>query len=291
MSNVIIIGNGPAGVSAALYTSRAGISTLIIAKDAGALEKAEKIENYFGFGEPISGKELSERGIAQAKRLGVEFLNDEVVSLEYDGRLGVVTKNNRYAAEAVVLATGAPRVAPRIKGLKEFEGAGVSYCAICDGFFYKEKDVAVLGCCEYALHEAQALMPLAKSVTLVTNAEKPMEGLPEGLTVITTKIKQLEGEGRLEALLFEDGSRLDVSGLFIAQGVAGSAELARKLGAETAVNRILVNENMETNIPGLFAAGDCTGGMLQIAKAVCQGAEAGAAAVKLIRSRKAAASV
>ncbi|HOF94948.1 MAG TPA: NAD(P)/FAD-dependent oxidoreductase [Clostridia bacterium] len=291
MSNVIIIGNGPAGVSAALYTSRAGISTLIIAKDAGALEKAEKIENYFGFGEPISGKELSKRGIAQAKRLGVEFLDDEVVSLEYDGRLGVVTKNNRYAAEAVVLATGAPRVAPRIKGLKELEGAGVSYCAICDGFFYKEKDVAVLGCCEYALHEAQALMPLAKSVTLVTNAEKPMEGLPEGLTVITTKIKQLEGEGRLEALLFEDGSRLDVSGLFIAQGVAGSAELARKLGAETAVNRILVNENMETNIPGLFAAGDCTGGMLQIAKAVCQGAEAGAAAVKLIRSRKAAASV
>lgn len=284
MPNVLIIGNGPAGISASLYTARAGVDTTILARDAGALAKAEKIENYYGFAEPVSGRELLDRGIAQAKRLGVSFETAEVVDLSYDGRFVVTTKTGAYQGDAVVLATGAPRTAPKIKGLPELEGAGVSYCAICDGFFYRGKDVAVLGCCEYAAHEAQALLPLAKSVTLVTNGEKPIDNLPEGVAVNTARIAALEGEGRLSAIAFEDGSRLNIDGLFIAQGVAGSAEFARKIGAETVGNRIVVDERMSTTIPGLFAAGDCTGGMLQISKAVCQGAEAGAQAVKLLRN-------
>ncbi len=284
MPKVLIIGNGPAGISAALYTSRAGVDTTILTRGAGSLAKAEKIENYYGFAEPVSGQELLDRGIAQAKRLGVNFEPAEVVDLSYNGRFVVTAKSGSYESDAVILATGAPRTAPKIKGLSDFEGAGVSYCAICDGFFYRGKDVAVLGCCEYAAHEAQALLPLAKSVALVTNGEKPIDNLPEGIAVNTKRIVALDGEGRLSAIAFEDGSRLNVDGLFIAQGVAGSAELARKIGAETVGNRIVVDEHMSTNIPGLFAAGDCTGGMLQISKAVCQGAEAGAEAVKLLRN-------
>ncbi len=284
MPKVLIIGNGPAGISASLYTARAGVETTILARDAGALAKAEKIENYYGFAEPVSGKELLERGIAQAKRLGVSFEPAEVVDLSYQERFVVTTKTGSHEGDAVILATGAPRTAPKIKGLADFEGAGVSYCAICDGFFYRGKDVAVLGCCEYAAHEAQALLPLAKSVTLVTNGEKPIDNLPEGITVNTARISALEGEGRLSAIAFDDGSRINVEGLFIAQGVAGSAELARKIGAETVGNRIVVDERMSTTIPGLFAAGDCTGGMLQISSAVCQGASAGAEAVKLVRT-------
>lgn len=286
MPKALIIGNGPAGISAALYTSRAGLPTTIIARDSGALAKAEKIENYYGFSEPIAGSELLERGIAQAQRLGVTIVHEEVVSLGFGEKLTITTKNGEYEGDAIILATGAPRRAPNIKGLSEFEGAGISYCAICDGFFYKGKDVAVLGCCEYAMHEAQSLLPLAKSVTLVTNGEKPIDGLPENLVVNTMRITALEGTDKLDSVLFEDGSRLNVSGLFIAQGVAGSADLAKKIGAETVGNRIVVDENMSTTIPGLFAAGDCTGGMLQIAKAVCQGAEAGANAVKYIRANK-----
>ncbi len=285
MSKALIIGNGPAGISAALYTARAGIETTVIARDSGALGKAEKIENYYGFIEPIAGTELLERGKAQAKRLGVTLLEEEVVGLSYLNKLNVTTNNAAYEADAVILATGSPRRAPKINGLTEFEGAGVSYCAICDAFFYKGKDVAVLGCCEYAAHEALALLPLASSVTLLTNGEAPMEGLPEGLKqVITTKITALTGDGRLEGVTLEDGTSLAISGMFVAQGVAGSADLARKIGAETVGNRIVVDEKMATNIPGLFAAGDCTGGMLQIAKAVAEGAEAGYNAVKYIRT-------
>lgn len=285
MPKALIIGNGPAGISAALYTARAGIETTVIGRDAGALGKAEKIENYYGFCEPISGPDLLERGKAQAKRLGITLLEEEVVGLSYGNKLSVTTNKTTYEADAVILATGSPRRAPKIKGLTEFEGAGVSYCAICDAFFYKNKDVAVLGCCEYAAHEALALLPLASSVTLVTNGEAPMAGLPEGLkAVITTKILSLTGDGRLEGITFEDGTSLAVSGLFVAQGIAGSADLARKIGAQTEGNRIVVDSHMATNVPGLFAAGDCTGGMLQIAKAVAEGAEAGYSAVKYIRA-------
>ena len=285
----IIVGGGPAGISAALYTARAGIETAIIARDEGALAKADKIENYYGFAEPIEGKELLRRGIAQAERLGVKLLREEAVGIAFGERLSITTRDGLYEGDAVILATGAPRRAPNITGLTELEGAGVSYCAICDGFFYRGKDVAVLGCCEYAAHEAAELIPLARNVTLVTNGEKPIETLPEGLTgVITKKIARLTGEGKLGGLEFEDGETMEIAGLFVAQGVAGSADLARKIGAETVGNRIVVNASMATNVPGLFAAGDCTGGMLQIAKAVAEGAEAGASVVKYIRGLNAA---
>lgn len=132
MERLIIIGSGPAGVSAALYAVRAGIKTTVVSRGAGALEKTEKIENYYGFPEIISGKELHERGIAGAKRLGVEFLTDEVVSVEKSDAFYVKTPDKLLAADALILATGVSKLAPEIQGLEEFEGRGVSYCAICD---------------------------------------------------------------------------------------------------------------------------------------------------------------
>lgn len=284
MQDVLIIGQGPAGISAALYAARAGLSVSILAGGEGALAKAEKIENYYGFPEPVSGKELLERGIAQAKRLGVELRQEEVVSIDLlESGLMASTGEGEYPARAIILATGAPRKAPRVKNLPALEGAGVSYCAICDGFFYRGKPVGVLGCCEYALHEAQALLPLASRVTLLTHGEQSIKGLPDALQVYTTPIRELLGETRLEGAVLEDGTRIELAGLFVAQGVAGSADLARKLGAQTEGNKIVVDAHMATSIPGLFAAGDCTGGMLQIAKAVCQGAEAGASVAQYLR--------
>jgi len=285
MSNVIIIGNGPAGISAALYTTRAGIDTIIIGKDYGALGKASEIENYYGFEQPISGKALIEDGIAQAKRLGTKIISDEVLGISYTDRLVVITKEKEYSADSVIIATGSSRSTPPINGLKEFEGHGVSYCAVCDAFFYKGKDVAVLGNGEYALHEALELLPTANSVTLLTNGKQPSTVIPDKIRVNTNIIESFIGGDLLNAVQFKDGGSLSISGVFIAVGVAGSIDLAKKLGAATVKNKIITDENMATNIPGLFAAGDCTGGLLQISKAVYEGAKAGTQVIKYLRSQ------
>lgn len=284
MADIIVIGNGPAGVSAAIYAARTGLKTVMIGRDNGALDKAEKIENYYGFDQPINGRQLVTQGIAQAKRLGVHVVQSEVTGLEYHENYLVKSKAGDFTAKAVIMATGSPRKKPAIKKLEDYEGKGVSYCATCDAFFYKGKDVAVLGCCDYALSEALELAPIANSVTIVTHGEKPISGIPDHIKVVQTKITELSGKETLEGTVFEDGTKLDTSGLFVAVGVAGSSDLARKLGAQINGSKIVVDEHMATSIPGLFAAGDCTGGMLQIAKAVYEGAKAGVEAVKYCRS-------
>ncbi len=286
MYDVIIIGTGPAGISAGIYTARAKLSTLVIGASSGALAKADKIENYYGFSSPIPGEKLLGEGLAQAKSVGAEIITDQVVNVGYEEGYTVKTNGAEYKAKAVVIATGSNRTAPKIDGFTRFEGQGISYCAVCDAFFYRGKDVAVLGCCEYALHEACELLPIAKSVTMLTNGTAPIPDIPENIPVMTTQIAALEGQEVLERVRFTDGTELPVAGVFVAIGVAGSSDLAKKLGAETEGLRIVVDENMATNLPGLFAAGDCTGGMMQIAKAVYEGAKAGTQAVKFVRNNK-----
>ena len=135
MSNIVIVGSGPAGVSAALYAVRAGVDTTVLTKGPGALDRAEKIENYYGLAQPISGAELERRSIENAKRLGVRFVTAEAVGLTYTDKLTVETIGKDYPADAVILATGASRAVPRIPGLAGLEGHGVSWCAVCDAFF------------------------------------------------------------------------------------------------------------------------------------------------------------
>lgn len=285
MANIVIIGSGPAGISASLYTARAGIGTTIITKGSGALQKAEKIQNYYGFAQPVTGYDLEQAGIEGAKNIGVTFVDAEVVGISFEEKLVVSTTEENYPADSVIIATGSPRNTPKIPGIAEFEGKGVSYCAVCDAFFYKNKNVVILGAGEYALHEAAALLPVAASVSLATNGVPLTTVFPTEITVYTQKIAAVTGAERVEKLIFDDGSELATDGIFIAHGVAGSAELARKIGAMTENNRIVIDENMATNIPGLYAAGDCTGGLLQISKAVYEGAKAGTEAVKALRRR------
>ena len=286
MSNIVIIGSGPAGVSAALYAARAGVQTTVLTKGPGALDRAELIQNYYGFAEPITGAELERRGIEGAKAVGVEFVTTEAVGLTYTDKLTVETLAGDFPADAVILATGASRAAPRIPGLAGLEGHGASYCATCDAFFYRGKTAAVLGTGEYALHEVQALLPLAGKVILCTNGEPLTADFPEGVEICTEKLAAVEGEEKVSALRLENGELLPVEGLFVALGVAGSAALARKLGAPVENGRIVVDERMQTGIPGLYAAGDCTGGLLQVCKAVYEGALAATEAIKQIRGKK-----
>lgn len=284
--DIIIVGSGPAGISAALYAARARMKTLVIGSGDGALAKADWIENYYGFAEPVAGDKLLADGRQQAQRVGAELVTAQVVGVGYDGAFVVKTNEAEYHGKAVILATGSNRTAPKIKDFSGYEGRGVSYCAVCDAFFYRGKDVAVLGCCEYALHEISELLPVVKSVTLLTNGAVPISDFPSEVRVITDEIAALEGEERLEHVQFKNGESLDIAGLFVAIGVAGSSDLARKLGAQTEGLRIVVDENMATTIPGLYAAGDCTGGMMQIAKAVYEGAKAGTEAVRFVRKSR-----
>ena len=284
--HVIIIGSGPAGVSAALYARRGGADVTVITKGAGGLAAAEWVENYYGFAEPISGAELEQRGIAGAKRLGVRFETDEVLAIlpAVEGKgFCIEAVRTAYEADAVILAAGAPRKTLPIKGLREFEGRGVSYCAICDAFFYRGKRVAVIGVGDYALHEAEILRPHAAQLSLLTNGEEPALAMPDGIAVHTQRIVCIEGERRVQRIVFDDETVMDVDGIFMAIGTAGSMELARKLGVVLSDGKIAVGKNMETNVPGVYAAGDCTGGLLQIAKAVYDGAEAGLSVIRYLR--------
>lgn len=282
----IIVGAGPAGISAAIYLVRAGISVTVIYKDQGALGKASAIENYYGFAKAIPGPELFNQGLEQAKSLGVEIIQDEVVGLVWEEKMTILTKTASYPGDVIILATGAARIAPKIDGLKELEGCGVSYCAICDAFFYRQKNVAVLGNGEYALHEATVLADTSSSVTIFTMGKDP-EFQPsdrENIHVDARKIIHLNGTDSLESLELEDGSVVPMDGLFVAVGVAGSADFAKKVGAETDGARIVVDDNCATTIEGLYACGDCNGGMLQVAKAVYDGAKAAQHAIKFLRN-------
>lgn len=284
MPSILIVGGGPAGLSAAIYAARAGIQTTVLYKDGGALDKTDKIENYFGFADVISGPELLARGRAQAARLGVQLTQAEVTGVEYAEKgFSVKTTAGSYAADAVILATGAPRATPRIAGVRELEGRGVSYCAICDAFFYRGKAVAVLGEGEYALEEARTLLPVVGSVTLLTDGAPAPDGLPEGLRVDERPVTAIEGEDKVARVAFQSGDPLAVEGVFIAYGTAGSSDFARKLGAQLDGNKIQAGEGGATAVPGLFAAGDCTGGLLQVAKAVSDGAQAAMSAIKFVR--------
>ncbi len=286
MNKVIIIGSGPAGVSASLYSARAGLDTTIISKGIGSLENAHKIQNYYGIKGEISGKDLAVSGIKGAKNVGVNIINEEVVAISYDGNFIIETDKSKYFSEYAVIATGNTRNAPAIKNLKNLEGKGISYCAVCDAFFYRNKDVAVLGNGKFALHEIQDILPVASSVTLLTNGEKVKDMPPKEVKIKTEKITEILGNDSLEGVRFSDNSVIDIKGLFIAYGTAGSTALAKKIGAGIKGNYIAVNENMETSIKKLYAAGDCTGGMMQIAKAVYEGAVAGNHIVKESRKKQ-----
>lgn len=284
MTKLIIIGDGPAGASAALYALRGNIDTTVISKGYGALEKAHAIENYYGLATPLPGKELHDLGVSQVRKLGADIVSKEVVGISFDGKFKVLTADEEFSADALIIATGTSRKVPRIKGIADFEGLGVSYCAVCDGFFHRGKDVAVLGSGKYALHEAQALLPIAGSVTVLTDGTSPEVEFPPEIKVDERKISHLDGSPMaLSTVVFDDSSSTTISGLFIAQGSASSTDLARKVGIATDSNKIVVDENMATNIPGIFACGDCTGGLLQVSKAVYDGATAGNSVVKYLR--------
>ena len=257
MYDCIIIGKGPAGISAAIYISRSNLKCLVIGKSETALRKAKTIENYYGFEKPISGEELFRRGIKQAEEQNIEIKTDEVLDIEYGNETYIVkTVNSEYETKT-----------------------------ICDGFFFKNKNVAVIGSGEYALHEAEVLRNVTDKVSIFTNGSQlPENRSVEIQNIIEGKIDSIRGEKKVESIVLEDSRSIPVDGIFIAEGIASSSDFAKKLGIIVKNNNVVVNEDMETNVPGIYAAGDCTGGLLQICKAIYEGAKCGLSIAKQLKN-------
>lgn len=279
--DVIIIGKGPAGISASLYTTRGNLKTLMVGKQS-ALIKGKKIENYCCT-DAASGEEMIEKGISQAKGFGAEIADEEVVGIKRnEDRFIVSTDRNEYEGKSLIIATGKEKIQVPINNVKSFEGKGVHYCAACDGFFYTDMKVGILGYKDYAIHELKEFEGITDSLVLYTNgndlqiSEENKRHLEEkNIKIKNDEIESLEGEEFLQKMILKNGLEESIDGLFVAYGSASSTDFARNLGLRIENSNIKVDEEQKTNIAGVFAAGDCTGGFAQMSTAVGQGAIAG----------------
>lgn len=291
--DVVIIGAGPAGISASLYVKRAGYKVLVLYHGESQLEKAHKIENFYGFVDGITGSDLYKNGILQAKNLGIEVKSQEVTGIEvlsYGEKplYSVKSTTSEYTAPVVIIAAGNKKLRPPIKNVQEFEGRGVSFCAVCDGFFYRKKKTCVIGNKNFALEEARYLSNLSEKVTVLTNglSSGGIDSLLDGsnIKLDTRKILEIEGNEKVTAVRFADGTSLSVDGVFVALGEAGGADFAKKIGLVLNGDSISANEKMCTSAKGIFSCGNVNGGLLQVSKAVYEGAVAGLSAVDYLKN-------
>jgi len=292
MYDVIVVGSGPAGISASLYLKRANKNILVIGNDNSRLSLAHKIDNYYGFPDGISGKDLYNNGIEQAKNLGIEVLFEEVLGIKYEDKFIVKTTNNEYSSKYVIIATGSSNNKPNIKNLVNLEGKGISYCAICDGFFFKNKIISLIGNSNYVVSECSDLINLSDNINIFTNGEKTSNEVLDyvkehpNIKVYNDKIVEVVGTDFLEGIALENGEVIPSNGLFIANGIASTNNIAKKLGIIMENNFIKVDSNYETNVKGCFAIGDSIGGLLQISKSVSDGAICATYINKLLKEKE-----
>lgn len=276
MREVIIIGSGPAGYTAGIYTARAGLNPLLIASSVeagGELMKTTEVENYPGFPTGLQGPELMDAFRAQAERFGTEVLLDDVIEVDLTGAIKIVKTGGgqTFEAKTVILATGAAYRELGLPREKELSGHGVSWCATCDGFFFREKTIAVIGGGDSAMEEATFLTRFASKVYLIHRrdtfkASKIMQeralANPKIEVVWNTEVAELLGEGKLSGIVTRntvDGStkQLDLDGLFIAVGNDPRVWLVENQVELTAEKFIKVEgRSSKTSLPGVFACGD-----------------------------------
>jgi thioredoxin reductase (NADPH) len=298
--DLAIIGAGPAGLSAGIYASRGQLKTILFGDETKSnLYKSHIIANYFAVPGSPTGPELTKLGLEQAINFGTEHHRSEIVDITVntDGTFKLKdSQQNLYQVKAVILATGQSYVLSGIKGEQEYTGKGVSYCVTCDGFFFKDKSVVVIGSGDYAAEEALQLLAYTKKITILSHGKEftISEAFQKELNshqiicLKTPRLASVEGEKQVDKVTFTkaltDGqTTLAAEGVFMAVGIAGANAFAQKLGLEMEGNYIKVDKNGHTNIPGLFAAGDCTGSPPQVASSVGNGCNAALSAIKLIR--------
>ena len=303
--HLIIIGGGPAGLTAGLYASRAHLKTVLLEAmiPSGQAYMTETIENYPGFPDGISGRELIERFVQQATKFGLEIQQfTKVDKVEAAGEKKMITAGEKkFSASALIIATGAQANRLGIPGEEEFTGKGVSYCATCDGAFFKDQDVAVVGGGDTALEDALYLSRLARRVFLIhrrdqLRAQKVLQERAlnnDTIEIIWNTVpKAIKGEGMEKTLLLENTKdatkrELAVSGVFIAVGQSPNTDFIRGVVELDDKGYIITDPNCATSVPGIFAAGDVRQkGLRQVSTAVGDGALAVTAVEKYIEGEK-----
>jgi len=273
MYDVIIVGGGPAGFSAALYCARANLNTLLIERQApgGQMSTTEVLENYPGLAEPVSGSEIAFAMEKQAKKFGATTINDDVLEVKTEGKIKTVkTAKQLYQSKTIILAMGA---VPKMIGLqkeKEFMGLGVSYCAICDGSFYYDQSVAIIGGGDTALVDAIYLSRICKKIYIIHRRDelrgskylqKKIKKDDKIEIVWDTVIDEIIGETQLEGIKVKNVKTntikdIQVEGIFVAIGAKPNTELVKGKVALNKEGYIISDYDMNTNIPGIFVAGD-----------------------------------
>lgn len=297
MVDIIIVGSGPAGMSAAVYGKRAGLSVLVIEKvyyGTGQVAESSHVDNYLGI-PGINGYELGEKFRSHAEGLGVEFKDGEVIRFEKAADRWYVHLKNGETLESktVVYAAGAAHRHLGVPGEEEFSGKGVSYCATCDGAFFKGKDVAVVGGGNTAMDDAIYLSDICNKVYLVHRRDV-FRGDATTLTklketenielVVLAKVQEVKGGQVVTALQLEDGRSLEVSGVFVAVGMQPATSMLQGIVLMDDNGYIIADETGKTSAAGFFAAGDVrTKELRQIITAVADGANAATSAERYIR--------
>ena len=284
MRKCIIIGAGPAGMNAALYLKRAGIDVVLIEKEVpgGEMLKTNKIENYLGF-EPIDGGELALKMSKQIKDLGIKIMKDKVLKVTKNDKFIVETGKEKLEADYVIVATGRTPRKLGLRGEDELTGKGISYCAVCDGAFYRGKEVAVIGGGDAALTEALYLADLCAKVYVVVRRDlRASEVLQsrvkakENIIVLkNVNVSKLDYDETLSSIILDDGKTLPVSGMFIAIGGTPQLNFLDDLDVMMKNGYIVTNDKMESSVKGLYAVGDVRyKDYYQIVTAVSDGAVA-----------------
>ena len=295
--DVVILGVGPAGLQAAVHAGRRKASVLLLGSVRKSSLFTAHIENYFSLFN-ISGEEMLKRGTEQARQFGADFLEESVIGIVPDANVfRVTTESSRVLdARSIILATGSKRNTLGVRGEKTLLGRGVSYCVDCDGHFFRGQDVCVVGNESAAADGTLTLMKIAASVHLVCERVEAADNLREEVyasgAVIHEglRVEANHGEDAVEAVSLSDGRRLAVQGVFIELGAKGVLELALNLGValDSDMKYIQTNKQQETNIPGIYAAGDICGLPWQMAKAVGEGCVAGMGAAAYAKKLRAA---
>ena len=296
--DVGIIGSGPAGLSAAIYAKRANLSAVVIEKEyegTGQIAESGQVDNYLGL-PGISGYDLGEQFREHAVKLGVSFLEQEVTEIKKEDSAVftiIFEDGSSVEAKTVIYAAGATPRRANIPGEQEYSGKGVSYCAICDGSFYRGKKVAVLGGGDTALDDAVYLADLAEQVYVIhrrkefrgaaTTVEKLRK--KENVTfVLEHQVKEITGAEKVNGVVLEDATAIAVDGVFVAYGSVPQTNLLKELVTLDAAGYVKAEETGETSLAGLYVAGDArTKKLRQVVTAVSDGANAATAVVEYLK--------
>ena len=301
---VIIIGGGPAGLTAGLYTSRSRLQTLLIEIGllGGQMTTTEIIENYPGFPQGITGDELSRLMEEQAKRFGLEVISQEAVEVSLEGDLKVIQANGTtYRCKTLIICTGNEWRKLGVPGEKEFAGRGVSYCATCDGAFFRDSQIVVVGGGDSALTEALYLTKFVKELTLIHRRDalrgtkiyqERVFANPQIKLLWNSVVQEIKGDSVVRSVLVKnvktgEVTDLNTEGVFLFVGLSPRTQFLKGLLNLDEAGYIITDENCETSVKGIFAAGDCRKRLLrQVATAVGDGATAAFAAEKYLEGKE-----